>query len=116
MVQQRANRRPLCMGASHSLRINKDYIGQAAIDWLNEQENANQAICRAVDFYYRYFEGGEYQDREDMTDTEDITQNHQSQTPVEKSDLSEHARASEEQIIDQMALMSLKSMINSVKR
>lgn len=116
MVQKRANRRPLFMGASHSLRINKDYISQAAIDWLNEQENANQAICRAVDFYYRYFEGVEYQDRVDFSEAEDVPQNHQIQTPREKSDLLEPVRASEEAMIDQKALLSLTSMINSVKR
>lgn len=114
MVQKRANRRPLFMGASHSLRINKDYIGQAAVDWLNEQENANQAICRAVDFYYRYFEGGEYHDMTDFSEAEDSIKNHQSE--IEKNDLLESVCKSKEQMIEQKALLSLTNMINSVKR
>lgn len=116
MEQRKVKRRPLFMGANHSLRITKDYIRQDAIDWLNEQENANKAICRAVDFYYRYFEAKEHLDIGDISDTKDAPQKYQSQTTREKGDLSEYAKSSNEHIIDQKALMSLTSMINSVKR
>lgn len=116
MAQRNANRRPLFMGASHSLRINKDYIGQAAIDWLNQQENANQVICRAVDFYYRYFEGGEYQERADISEAEIPSQNNRNQNSAEKSELPNLTHTPEDPMIDEVALKSLASMIKSVKR
>lgn len=49
----------LIMAESHSLRPNKDYMSQEALNWINEQDNANETICRAVEFYYRYFNDAE---------------------------------------------------------
>lgn len=49
----------LIMAESHSLRPNKDYMSQEALNWVNEQDNANEAICRAIEFYYRYFNDAE---------------------------------------------------------
>ncbi len=99
MKARKATRRPLEMGSSHSLRINKDYVSQDAIKWLNEQENANEMICRAVDFYYRYFE----------------TEMNEAEVEVNVNVKSTEANEGEA-VSDLEALNSLANMINSVKR
>lgn len=106
------------MGDSHSIRPNKAYMSFEVIEWLNDQDNANEEICRALEYFYRQVVKGENKaaiqtvesikrPTEDIVEVEEITV--KKTEPIMKQDASQIGVSAE-------ALDTLSKLKQSLKR
>ncbi len=99
----------LVMGESHSLRPNKAYLSHEALCWVNDQENANETICRAVQFYYSYFNEVEGIAERQPVGTTKV--GNPKKTKMEVVSIEQEVENT-----DEVSLDAVNNMLNSVRR